>query len=428
MNKRGLSRVVTTILLILLIIGAIAGIWVTINNFISKGSESLTFGNVGLDVAIKSAYINESDNIATIKITRNIGVSKENITAIKFIVEDPRNSEIFTIPVKDFGELSVRSFDLNLSKNGILNISNIYKISIAPVYISDSSGKKTTAPITSSFDIGEITKIITEIKVCQTNSDCGTDQWIDGSEICNSGSTGVLKYKKIYECFGAPNGFCQQKTEALPFLTCSGSEICYAGNCQSPYKACTPQNVTQDCGKSGFVGFPSCNPLPPPEQIIQDYDSFDCINNTCQESIVSQVIQDCPAPQICSTSQGSPECFSPLECTVNEDCPLGKICVSGNCTTEYAAINGTISSIWPFNVGEYFDSPSLPKIMGTVDYRGYSIIFPGSSETRCLKINEYVYPNSTSDNSYIRLNKAKTNISSGDSFQIWETQYGCTFI
>jgi len=351
MEKKGLSTVVTTILLILLIIVAIGGIWAAVNNFLVKGSEDLTLGKIGLDVEIQSAVVNTTNGMATVRVVRNQGISKATINSLKIIVEDARNSEIFDISVENFAELSVRTIDLNLTKSGILDYTNIIKISVAPVYVSDTTGKDTLAQITSEYKISERDQIITKIKACAINSDCGTDQLLF-SPFCSDDFTKVLQYEKTFECFNPnPEGFCQQKTEAITLEFCSGEDVCFNGVCQLPNLACTPENVTQDCGTSEFIGFPTCYSNPPPERIIQDYDLFDCVNNTCQESIISKTIQDCPDPQICGTSQGSAECFKEVDCTKNDDCTLGQVCRKGLCVPESVAITGTVSSIWPFIVG-----------------------------------------------------------------------------
>ena len=188
--------------------------------------------------------------------------------------------------------------------------------------------------------------------------------------------------------------------------------------------------MSTDCGLSKYIGFQTCYSTPPPEKIIQDFDSFDCVNNKCTEAIISKDIQICPSPQVCGTVQGTAECFNPLGCTVNEDCNFGEVCIDGNCTAELALTTGTVSSSWPPGLNELFDSPALPNNQSnnTVNRTGFTIVFPGSAESRCLKIKEYTFPPSISYNSYIRLNETKTNVTAGDSFQIWETDYGCTMI
>jgi hypothetical protein len=137
-------------------------------------------------------------------------------------------------------------------------------------------------------------------------------------------------------------------------------------------------------------------------------------------------LQDCSAGEVCGTTTLGAACYIPLECASNADCDLGEICNEGECVIEIVMNTGTISSIWPFFVGEYFDSSALPK--SEEDYTNRYIIFPGSSETRCMKIIEHVYPNKTGANAYVRLNESITNISNGDSYQVWETAYSCTLV
>jgi len=433
MGKRGLSTVVATILIVLLVIIAVAGLGVMINNFLIKGSAGITLGDIGLDIEIKNVIINETTGIVNVKVERNPGISKAEIKALKVIIEDENNAEVFDIPVENFDELAIRTLNINVTTNGIINISGIIKVSVAPIYISDTTGEDALSPITSAYTVEEIQhKIITEIKVCFINSDCGIDYWLLGSQICNVGNTGVLQYKRIYECFGAADntgGFCQQKTEAIPVETCTEGKICSGGACKLPTISCTPENVTEACGVSKLIGIPKCSSDNPSTRIIQDFDQLSCVNNICEESITSTTLEECISPKVCSANQGSPECFTPLECTTNEDCPLGEVCKDGNCTTEEVILNGTISSIWPFSLGEYFDSPALPNSStGQRSYLNLYIIFPGSNEVRCLKILKYVYPNSTLDNSYVQLDKKETEIKSGNKFEIWETAYACTLI
>jgi len=477
MLKRGLSSVITTILIILLILAGISGIWFAVNNLILKGSESVSLSNFGIDMVVKSVKINYTNKIADVKVARNPGLSSEQVIGLKFIVEDDRSADIFEIkfPENPFKELQQRTFNLNLSQSKILNILEVWRISVAPLYISDISGKELLGPITNEYGVmnvpgdngteggsgncgdgtcdinetlvscpadcggtcGDGTCDINETTVscpadcggtvgeCTQNTDCGIDYWITGSKICNGDGTIVMQYKKIYECLVQ---FCQESEVLIPIETCADGSFCYAGACITNPITCTQENVTQDCGASGYLGFQYCDLTPPPEQIMEDYRNISCVVGSCVETITPGVIQICPGQQICALSRGNPECFDPLECVTNQDCALGEICVLGSCVVENVLITGTVASIWPFTLGEYFDSLDLPKIQDTTNYIGYNIIFPGSTENRCLKITEFVYPSSTQDNSYVRLNQAETNISSGDYFEVWETSYACTLI
>ena len=70
-NRRGLSAIVTTLLIILLSLVAISAVWVVISNVISEGSEDINLGRFTLDLAIKSAYV-EGSSIG-VKIRRSVG-------------------------------------------------------------------------------------------------------------------------------------------------------------------------------------------------------------------------------------------------------------------------------------------------------------------------------------------------------------------
>jgi len=424
MNERGLSTVVSTIVLVLLVLVAIGGVWMAISNLLNEGANSVSLGDLSVDLVIRSATVNTTTGLALIKVARNPGIADVTLTAIKFVVEDSRNAEVFEVQTGDFPEYAQRTFELNLNERELLNINDIKKISLAPVYLSGSGEMKTGSLGSGSFTFTDSSSSGSFLSTeCSTATDCGTDYWITGTEICSSLDPKViLQYKKIYACTG---GFCQESVQPLAVETCAETEECYSGECQSQGIPCTSATVGEDCGVDGFIGFPICASNAYPEKIIQDFQNFECVNSFCTVSVTSETVSECPEEQVCEIVQGQPECFVPLECNLNGDCPVGEVCNSGNCETELAVMTGAVASIWPFDLGEYFDSPELSKVGGE-NYKSYTIFFPGSAESRCLKIDEYVYPESLENNAYVRLNESETQIDSGDNFEIWETEYGCT--
>ena len=434
-DKRGFSNVVGTILIILLTIAALAAVWVAVHNFTSSSSNSITTGQFGIDLTLKSAWVDYAKGAATVEVYRNPGVSTDaKIVAIKFIVEDHKNSDSFKVNVDGFPELTKRTFILDLNQSKILNISDVYRISVAPVFIDPTGGSvEITGSGTSQYDVGgNNTQYVPQnstTDVCTKNSDCGTDSWINGSNICSQDETQVLQYKRVFTCY---TGFCLNNTETYVVQNCTTEQKCYAGQCIniSEQPSCTPENVTQDCGESGFVGFPYCNANPPPEEILKDYANYSCINESCVQTITASIVQNCPDLQVCNTVGGTAQCFEPVECTVNGDCPVGKICTEGKCTQEVPALNGTVSSSWPPGLNEYFDSSELPRNASNtpIDYKGYTIIFPGSAQRECLTVKDYVFPPKDTYNSYIQLSSPKTNVTSGNKFELWETNYGCVVL
>ncbi len=424
-SKKGLSEVVTTIIIILIVLAAIAILWAALSGFLSSGAKSINLGGVALDFVVNSATVNYSTGIAAVKVTRNSGIVNETVTALKFIVADSKNSDIFTVNLPNgFPELATRTFDLNLTQSKILNLSDIKSISVAPVYLT-GTGTSQVGPAQSQFQFAGLGNVTVGSSGCLKNSDCGVSGWVSPA-YCDTNITSA-RYWRNYTCI---YGTCTSSTSKVITSTCSGSETCYNGNCTLQKVACTPQNVTLDCGQNSSVGFPYCNPTHSPEEVLQDYTTYQCLNNSCMQGSNSTVIQLCnvSSKQVCGNVNGAPKCFTPAQCATNADCQFGQICTNGNCTQEYAALNGTVSSSWPPGINVYFDSADLPRTKGSINYAGYTVIFPGSNQTSCLTVKSYYYPPSTSYDAYIELNQSLNNITTGDKFQIWQTSYGCTFI
>ena len=419
-NKRGISSIVSTILIIGLILVVLGIIGAIVLGVVRQGTSQLSTSKYTVRVGIVSAKVNFTTNLATIRVERELGMG--NLVGLKFIFEDKRSSEVFDVRVAGFDELEQRTFDINLiSANSTLVLYNLQTVSVAPVILLESGEEVIGIPseVVSGlnrglnqteelFEEGELEDII-----CYSGSDCGEDYFVNGTESCLGNS--VHKYKRIFVCV---LGFCDSDLADVVIENCSYQ--CYDGVCVDQLVGCTPATVNIDCGVNGLIGIPACSP--DGTKIIQDYKSYFCINETCETSIVSQIIEECNETEVCFNA----ECFVPLECTTNADCPVGEICVEGSCVLEEVINSGMISSIWPFGIGEYFDSPSLldPNNKSLVNY---FIVFPSSAQTGCLKIKEHLLPNATGASPYVRLNATITNISSGNSFQVWETSYICRF-
>jgi hypothetical protein len=137
-------------------------------------------------------------------------------------------------------------------------------------------------------------------------------------------------------------------------------------------------------------------------------------------TIISQTIKICNETQICFNG----ECFTPVECTSNYDCDPGKVCENGHCVAESPKNTGSVYSIWPFGIGEYFDSSNLPD-PSNVSYVDKFISFTTGAEMRCFKVKEHKKPNVQGSYAYIRLNETVTNVTAGNFYMIWETDYFC---
>jgi flagellin-like protein len=123
-DKRGISPVITTLIIILLALVAIGIVWIVIKNIVSEGTEGISLGKFTLDLEIKQALLdNES---ASVNVKRNPGVG--DISKINFIFENGTNSQVIEKEVT-LRELETKNFIfslpivMNLEKDVLQNLS-----------------------------------------------------------------------------------------------------------------------------------------------------------------------------------------------------------------------------------------------------------------------------------------------------------------
>ena len=89
-STKGLSDVVTTLVIILISLVAIGVVWVVIQNVIQKGSEQVELGQFTLDLQIKSVQV-EDEGVTVVVVKRNPGEGE--FVGMNFIFFDGQNSE-----------------------------------------------------------------------------------------------------------------------------------------------------------------------------------------------------------------------------------------------------------------------------------------------------------------------------------------------
>lgn len=146
MKKRGLSDVVTTLIIVLLVLVAIGIIWVVVKNVIQKGSEQIEIGQFSLDLQIKSVNVQGDDVTIGVDVKRNPG--QGNFVGMNFVFSDGQNSETIRQNIT-LQELEEKSFTFTLTK---INVISLKTVSIAPIYKLDS-GKESTGNVLDNFDV-----------------------------------------------------------------------------------------------------------------------------------------------------------------------------------------------------------------------------------------------------------------------------------
>ena len=121
-NSKGLSTIVATLIIILLVLVSAGIIWVVVKNVIQGNAEQISLGKITLDLSIERIQFSGNDVAVTVK--RNTGEGE--FVGGSFVVEDGENSEVFTEYVS-MNELEQRTFTFTLTK---IDPNNIETISI----------------------------------------------------------------------------------------------------------------------------------------------------------------------------------------------------------------------------------------------------------------------------------------------------------
>lgn len=399
-RKRGVSGVILTIIMIVLVLASVAVIWGIIQGILTKETEKIAIESVTINLEIQSVKI-EGENIS-VGVRRNVG--EGNLTGINFIFFDGENSE--NIERKfSLKELETNVLIFTLIK---LNVSKIKRISIAPIFLLDS-GKEF---------LGEIEDINT----------LGSNVFSGGSGDTGSGN-GEDTGGDTGTCTPNPNacddsGFvCGVSDDGCGTLvscgTCNSGFICSENKTQCIEGSCTPDpgvcsglecgNAIDSCGD--LVGCGNCNT------------GESCTNGLCvPEACIPKNSTEACGSLVCGSADDG--CGNLVFCgDLSGACNTGFICTAGACIAEISVNVGIVDLTWPPGINLFFDSVNLSK---TESYVGKFAKFPGSLETRCLQITEHIFPSDPDiyNKSFVRLgtpNDEKTLISTGDNYEVWNS-------
>lgn len=135
MEKRGLSAIVGTLLLILISLVAVGIIWVVISNIVNNSADEVSIGKFTIDLEIVKVEPVTSGVNVTVK--RNVGAGELN--GLKFVVSDGVSSEVLEIKNIDINELESQTFTVGYG--GIVK-----EVGVIPL-IGAESGKTLTGDV-----------------------------------------------------------------------------------------------------------------------------------------------------------------------------------------------------------------------------------------------------------------------------------------
>lgn len=373
-NRRGISTIIATLLLILLTIVLIGILWVIIRNVTSSASEGINLGGITLDLKIQNANIGQNNLSVTVQRQSGAG----SLTGINFILYDGKNYET----IKQNATLDIYQGKQFILPIGQINISDIKTVSVAPLYLS-SSGTEQVGRITDTFNFG-VSGSSQQGGFCgdgtcnggESSSSCSADCPVSGP-VCGNH---ILESGEQCDDGNIVNGDGCSSTcqDEIPGAVC-GNFICEIGE--------TTTSCPADC----------------PSQT--------CTPTTCQL-----------AGYQCGTA--SDGCGGTLNCP---SCGGNSFCDANHICEQFQMVNnGSILSVWPSGSALYFDSNDLPKSQSElIPYNDglHYVRFPNKPAITCTRIAlaDYISENSRS---YIELYNV-ANIAAGDNYRIWNAQQGC---
>ena len=178
MKKRGLSDVVTSLIMILLVLVAIGIVWVIVNNILTKNSEQISITPFTNDIKIEEAKI----GLTTAKVSVTKIKGEDNITSLKFSFIDGNRNYNYE-QTQDLPKLfETKNYNIQL-ENGI---SANTKIIITPMY-GKRTGIEKEIQATEDYSSGEGNGLIV-YALPQEQTFNGVDDYVDLGNLGNFGS------------------------------------------------------------------------------------------------------------------------------------------------------------------------------------------------------------------------------------------------
>lgn len=152
-NKRGLSTIVVTLIIILLSLVAVGVVWVVVRNLITGGSQNVEINTKCLSVTVEATKVNCSDGatnkICDVQLMRT-GTGSDEIGGVKLVFKN-ETSGVSSSLINVAGNIEPLVGDKETGLDtGILNAVGVNTVEIT-VFFQDASGNEQICSETNSF-------------------------------------------------------------------------------------------------------------------------------------------------------------------------------------------------------------------------------------------------------------------------------------
>jgi len=129
MEKRGISQIITAVLIILLVLASVLLLWQAVRSIIETETQEISVEQLSYSAEIESFKVNSAQDLARVTIRRNSGGGE--ISEVKLIFYDT-NSMTYSYEdaTKIPDELETETYDIAASDLGITNFQNIQRVEV----------------------------------------------------------------------------------------------------------------------------------------------------------------------------------------------------------------------------------------------------------------------------------------------------------
>lgn len=148
-NKRGLSAIIVTLIMILLVIVASGLIWVVIRNVVGSGTEQISTGTACLNVNVEATKVTNSTNGLSYDVTLTRNAGGDTIGGVNLILTNATGTDSFVYDRSgNIPPLATETVTVDTTANAIFNANKVEVV----VYFTDASGNDQACSVSSSFD------------------------------------------------------------------------------------------------------------------------------------------------------------------------------------------------------------------------------------------------------------------------------------
>lgn len=243
MSKRGLSDIITNVLIILLVLVAVGLIWSFVKPFLSSSLSSAgpVSDSYTARLAVLPRSISDNGNILSLTIERKAGGVNAVINKVKIILKGSTgSSRTYNCDITGIGELETAPCSVDYSVDAVA-LGEIVEVSLVPVFIVD--GQETNGQVTDVYDVASETST-TPSQTCGNNLN-------DVGEACDLTAPSPLNGQTcISQGFTGGN------------LSCSSGCLFVTSACTSPPVATCGNGVIEDseaCDDNNLVNGDGCS-------------------------------------------------------------------------------------------------------------------------------------------------------------------------